>query len=31
MSPNGKQLFFGRKFHPQNIGGVEDYEDIYGE
>ncbi|MFQ3215203.1 MAG: OOP family OmpA-OmpF porin [Marivirga sp.] len=29
LSPNGKQLFFGRKFHPQNIGGVEDYEDIW--
>ncbi len=29
LSPNGKQLFFGRKFHPENMGGVEDYEDIW--
>lgn len=29
LSPNGKQLFFGRKFHPENIGGVDDYEDIW--
>lgn len=29
LSPTGKQLFFGRKFHPENIGGVEDYEDIW--
>jgi len=29
LSPNGKQLFFVRKFHPDNIGGVEDYEDIW--
>ncbi len=29
LSPNGKQLFFGRKFHPENVGGVEDYEDIW--
>jgi len=29
LSPTGKQLFFGRKFHPENVGGVEDYEDIW--
>lgn len=29
LSPNGKQLYFGRKFHPDNVGGVEDYEDIW--
>ena len=29
LSPNGRQLFFGRKFHPQNVGGIEDYEDIW--
>ncbi len=29
LSPTGKQLFFGRKFHPDNVGGVEDYEDIW--
>jgi outer membrane protein OmpA-like peptidoglycan-associated protein len=29
LSPDGKQLFFGRKFHPDNIGGIEDYEDIW--
>lgn len=29
LSPNGKQLFFGRKFHPENLGGVDDYEDIW--
>ncbi len=29
ISPDGKQLFFGRKFHPKNLGGVEDYEDIW--
>jgi outer membrane protein OmpA-like peptidoglycan-associated protein len=29
LSPDGKRLFFGRKFHPDNVGGVEDYEDIW--
>ncbi|SMG50828.1 WD40-like Beta Propeller Repeat [Marivirga sericea] len=29
LSPDGKQLFFGRKFHPDNVGGIEDYEDIW--
>ncbi|PTB92266.1 hypothetical protein C9994_14330, partial [Marivirga lumbricoides] len=29
LSPNGKQLFFGRKFHPDNLGGVDNYEDIW--
>ncbi|WKV12850.1 OmpA family protein [Marivirga harenae] len=29
LSPDGRQLFFGRKFHPDNIGGIEDYEDIW--
>jgi outer membrane protein OmpA-like peptidoglycan-associated protein len=29
LSPDGKQLFFGRKFHPDNIGGIEDFEDIW--
>lgn len=29
LSPNGRQLFFGRKFHPENLGGVDDYEDIW--
>lgn len=29
LSPDGKHLFFGRKFHPGNVGGIEDYEDIW--
>lgn len=29
LSPDGKILFFGRKFHPGNTGGMSDYEDIW--
>jgi len=29
LSPDGKTLFFSRKNHPDNIGGVEDIEDIW--
>lgn len=29
LSPNGDQLYFGRKFHPDNVGGEDDYEDIW--
>ncbi len=29
LSPDGKTLYFSRQNHPQNIGGVEDKEDIW--
>ncbi len=29
LSPDGKTMWFSRKFHPENIGGVEDGEDIW--
>jgi OmpA-OmpF porin, OOP family len=29
LSPNGRTLFFSRKNHPGNIGGIEDDEDIW--
>jgi OmpA-OmpF porin, OOP family len=29
LSPDGKTLFFGRKNHPGNLGGIGDYEDIW--
>lgn len=29
LSPDGKVLYFSRKNHPQNVGGVEDKEDIW--
>ncbi len=29
LSPDGKTMWFSRKFHPGNIGGVEDQEDIW--
>ena len=29
LSPDGKTLFFSRKNHPGNIGGIEDDEDIW--
>lgn len=29
LSPDGKTLFFSRKNHPENIGGVNDKEDIW--
>jgi OmpA-OmpF porin, OOP family len=29
LSPDGKTLYFGRKNHPQNTGGVKDKEDIW--
>jgi len=29
LSPDGKVLYFSRKNHPQNIGGVADKEDIW--
>jgi len=29
LSPDGKVLYFSRKNHPENIGGVEDSEDIW--
>lgn len=29
LSPDGKVLYFSRKNHPENIGGVEDNEDIW--
>ncbi len=29
ISPDGKFLFFSRQFHPENIGGAEDAEDIW--
>lgn len=29
LSPDGKTLYFSRRSHPDNIGGVDDYEDIW--
>lgn len=29
ISPDGKRLYFSRKFHPDNMGGVDDPEDIW--
>jgi outer membrane protein OmpA-like peptidoglycan-associated protein len=29
LSPDGKTLFFSRANHPENVGGVDDYEDIW--
>ncbi|MFY0600895.1 MAG: OmpA family protein [Cyclobacteriaceae bacterium] len=29
ISPDGKRLYFGRKYHPDNIGGVDDPVDIW--
>ena len=29
ISPDGKRLYFSRKYHPDNIGGVNDSEDIW--
>ncbi len=29
LSPDGKTLYFSRKNHPDNVGGVEDKEDIW--
>ncbi len=29
LSPDGKTLYFSRKNHPQNVGGVKDLEDIW--
>ncbi|SDK64495.1 WD40-like Beta Propeller Repeat [Catalinimonas alkaloidigena] len=29
LSPDGKTLFFSRQHHPENIGGVDDPEDIW--
>lgn len=29
ISPDGKYLFFSRQYHPENVGGVEDPEDIW--
>jgi OOP family OmpA-OmpF porin len=29
ISPDGKRLYFSRKYHPDNTGGVEDAEDIW--
>jgi OmpA-OmpF porin, OOP family len=29
ISPDGKYLFFSRQYHPQNVGGVDDAEDIW--
>jgi len=29
ISPDGKTIYFVRKFHPENIGGVEDEDDIW--
>lgn len=29
LSPDGKVLYFSRKNHPQNVGGVDDKEDIW--
>jgi OOP family OmpA-OmpF porin len=29
LSPDGKTLYFGRKNHPENTGGVNDKEDIW--
>lgn len=29
LSPDGKTLYFSRSFDPKNVGGAEDYEDIW--
>ncbi len=29
LSPNGKRLYFSRQYHPENVGGLEDSEDIW--
>jgi outer membrane protein OmpA-like peptidoglycan-associated protein len=29
LAPDGKTLFFSRSFDPKNVGGAEDYEDIW--
>lgn len=29
LSPDGKRLYFSRQFHPDNVGGVTDQEDIW--
>lgn len=29
LSPDGKTLYFSRQFHPDNVGGVDDNEDIW--
>lgn len=29
ISPDGKYLFFSRQYHPENVGGVDDNEDIW--
>ena len=29
VSPDGKKLYFSRQFHPDNVGGVNDAEDIW--
>ncbi|XOV92512.1 MAG: OmpA family protein [Bacteroidota bacterium] len=29
ISPDGKRLYFSRKYHPENVGGINDGEDIW--
>lgn len=29
LSPDGNTIYFSRKFHPDNVGGIEDGEDIW--
>ena len=29
LSPDGKRLYFSRQYHPDNVGGVDDEEDIW--
>lgn len=29
VSPDGKRMYFSRQFHPENVGGVDDAEDIW--
>jgi len=29
LSPDGRRLYFSRQYHPDNIGGVDDNEDIW--
>lgn len=29
LSPDGKTMYFSRKNHPENVGGIEDKEDIW--
>lgn len=29
LSPDGKTLYFSRQYHPDNVGGVDDNEDIW--